>query len=140
VRQRGVVADACHSFCRGGHRCTFHAHDVAAIARELRANGRAALGIGDGPATRGLEAAELVRRLAVSAQAVLAATPVRRVLLEGGATAAAVVRAMGWTRLAPSRHAAPGVGVLAPVAGAAVELCIKPGSYDWPAGFWPPVG
>jgi uncharacterized protein YgbK (DUF1537 family) len=51
---------------------------------------------------------------------------------EGGATAAAVARALGWTRFAVGRELAGGVVELLPVAGGAPRFIIKVGSYDWP--------
>ncbi|MBI3879004.1 MAG: hypothetical protein HY301_02945 [Verrucomicrobia bacterium] len=113
-------------------------HDGTAIAQALRTAPAVAIGIGDGPATHGLTSAALVKHLAASVKRVLAQAATRRVLLEGGATAAAVFRELGWTRLTACQPCAPGVGVLAPIGTTGLELCIKPGSYDWPEGFWPP--
>ena len=52
------------------------------------------------------------------------------VFAEGGATAAAICRAMGWTSLDVEAELASGVVVLKPDAD--VRLIIKPGSYAWP--------
>jgi uncharacterized protein YgbK (DUF1537 family) len=51
---------------------------------------------------------------------------------EGGATAAAVARALGWTRFAVGRELAGGVVELQPVMDGAPQFIIKVGSYDWP--------
>lgn len=53
-----------------------------------------------------------------------------RIALEGGATAIAFIRRMGWTRfeVIPEGHA--GVGTLRPPGGPV--LYVKPGSYPWP--------
>ncbi len=66
-------------------------HDIAALARALRAHGRALLGIGDGPGIRQVAPVQLSRELAISVVRVLQETAVPRLLLEGGATAAAAV-------------------------------------------------
>ena len=112
-------------------------HDVAAARRALRTRRRALIGIGDGPATRGRTPAELAAALGAAVAKILRDEPVDRMLLEGGATAIAVIRALGWTRLRASALAAAGVGVLRPVDDRGPELLVKPGSYPWPAGLWP---
>lgn len=57
----------------------------------------------------------------------------RHLLIAGGATAATVLRALGWTRLAVVRVWSPGVVSLQP-AGSDFTVTLKPGSYPWPAG------
>jgi hypothetical protein len=58
-----------------------------------------------------------------------------RIGLEGGATAIAFIRCMGWTRFEVIPEGHTGVGSLCPPDGSV--LCVKPGSYLWPAGIWP---
>lgn len=53
-----------------------------------------------------------------------------RIGLEGGATAVALIRRMGWTRLEVLPEGYTGVGTLRPSGGPV--LCVKPGSYVWP--------
>ncbi|HVW19714.1 MAG TPA: four-carbon acid sugar kinase family protein [Opitutaceae bacterium] len=110
--------------------------EAAAIAAELRGRGPALVGIGDGPATRALAPAALASRLARVCAEVLALVPADRLLLEGGATAGAVIHRLGWRRLAACQVAAPGVGALRPVGQDRPLLLIKPGSYDWPPEIW----
>lgn len=112
-------------------------HDVAAIVRALRTAPIVAIGIGNGPATQGRSPAELVKQLAISLRSILVQTTANRLLLEGGATAAAVLRDLGWTRLTACRPCAPGMGMPAPIGTDGVEVGIKPGSYDWPEEMWP---
>jgi len=64
---------------------------------------------------------------------VLRSLPVPNVFAEGGATAAELVRTMGWPRLKVCHEWAPGVATLAVEGGAALSLTIKPGTYAWPA-------
>ena len=111
-------------------------HDIAAITGALRANRRTVIGIGDGPLTHGMAPSALAKQLARAAADVLRDNSVERLLLEGGATAAAVVHELGWTRLCACKVAAPGIGTLRPFELAAPIVSIKPGSYDWPAGLW----
>jgi uncharacterized protein YgbK (DUF1537 family) len=55
-----------------------------------------------------------------------------RIGLEGGATAMAFIRRMGWTRFEVLPEGHTGVGTLRPPGGPV--LCVKPGSYPWPEG------
>lgn len=65
---------------------------------------------------------------------VLAACKVDELLLEGGATASAIVRRMDWHAFAVCGELAPGVVQMRAAAGSAPLLTLKPGSYPWPAG------
>ncbi len=56
----------------------------------------------------------------------------RHLLIAGGATAATVLRALGWNRLTVVRVWGPGVVSLRPV-GVEIDVTLKPGSYPWPA-------
>ena len=71
--------------------------------------------------------------LAAAAAAVLRSARVDRLLLDGGATAGAVVRAAGWSRLGADACAGALV-TLSDVRGRSPEVLVKPGSYPWPAG------
>ncbi len=112
-------------------------HDLAAAGDALRSQGCGLLGIGDSPATQGVTPAVLTQTLAASVAALLGAVPVARLLLEGGATARAVIRAQGWSQLRACEASAPGIGALRPTAAPGPLLLIKPGSYPWPAAVWP---
>jgi uncharacterized protein YgbK (DUF1537 family) len=56
-------------------------------------------------------------------------------VIEGGATAAAIVRALGWDELAVVAEWAPGVATLSPTRAPRCRLTLKPGSYPWPDGW-----
>lgn len=67
------------------------------------------------------------------AEQVMRRVPMARVYAEGGATAAELVRRMGWARLTVLRELAPGVATLAVDGGGeSLLLTIKPGTYAWP--------
>jgi uncharacterized protein YgbK (DUF1537 family) len=67
------------------------------------------------------------------AEQVIRKTQVGHVYAEGGATAAELVRRMGWNRLKVLREEARGVVTLAPENAGSLLLTMKPGSYVWPA-------
>ncbi|HTO02499.1 MAG TPA: nucleotide-binding domain containing protein, partial [Opitutus sp.] len=112
--------------------------DVAAAVECMQSTHHILIGIGDGPGTRGQAPSVLVERLAGVVVQILRERPVTRLLSEGGATTAAVMRAMRWTRLEATKIAAPGIGALRPVGTTGPQLFIKPGSYAWPKEIWPP--
>lgn len=75
--------------------------------------------------------AEFTEKLIETALPLLTGTPNDlRIGLEGGATAIAFIRRMGWTRLEVIPEGHVGVGSLRPPGGPV--LYVKPGSYPWP--------
>lgn len=56
----------------------------------------------------------------------------RHLVIAGGATAAAVLPALGWTELTVERVWGPGVVTLRPAEAPEFAITLKPGSYDWP--------
>jgi len=111
-------------------------HDLAAISSVLHASGRVALGIGSGPATTGKTPEVLLAQLGASVSSLLKTETVGQLLLEGGATAAAVVAAQQWTHLRAEYFPEPGVGALRPLVDSAPAVFIKPGTYPWPPLLW----
>ncbi len=63
---------------------------------------------------------------------VLENSEVGRVYAEGGETAAALVRRMGWGRLTVLRELAPGVVTVGVEGKANLRFTLKPGTYAWP--------
>jgi uncharacterized protein YgbK (DUF1537 family) len=62
-----------------------------------------------------------------------AAGAFRHLLIAGGATAATVLRTLGWSALKVVRVWSPGVVTLQPAAAPGFAVTLKPGSYPWPA-------
>ncbi|HYG22216.1 MAG TPA: four-carbon acid sugar kinase family protein [Verrucomicrobiae bacterium] len=86
------------------------------------------------PNMRRPEAARmLTEHLVRLAELVLGLADVTSVYAEGGATAAALMQRMGWTRLKVMSELAPGVARLAAGKDGRIWLTVKPGSYAWPA-------
>jgi uncharacterized protein YgbK (DUF1537 family) len=67
---------------------------------------------------------------------VLARTWIDELCIEGGSTASAVVRRLGWRRFRPRLELAPGAVRVSVVEKPALHLTIKPGSYPWPDKMW----
>lgn len=81
------------------------------------------------------EVASLTEQLIDSALPLIAHRNDIRIGLEGGATAMAFIRRMGWTRFEVIPEGHVGVGSLRPPGGPI--LCVKPGSYPWPNDCFP---
>lgn len=62
-----------------------------------------------------------------------------QLLIEGGATATAILQHMRITKLTPVKQLAPGVICTAVPGNNQLYVTLKPGSYQWPAGVWQPT-
>ena len=111
-------------------------HELTEIERAWNSAGCILLGIGNGPFTRELGSKALLKGLARTVIALHRTRAAGRLCLEGGATAAAVVRELGWQRLTALEAFLSGVGVLRPSGAADPVLWIKPGTYHWPGDLW----
>jgi uncharacterized protein YgbK (DUF1537 family) len=74
----------------------------------------------------------LGQALAATIRRVLGLVQPARVCVEGGATAALLLQALGWKRLTVEREFATGVVGVHPVDRRRPLLVLKPGSYAWP--------
>lgn len=105
---------------------------VAQVLLAMDANPRAILRVGL-PPVKSPQIAEMLAPLLVRvAEAVLRQASVPHVFAEGGATAVALARSMGWNRFAVSSELAPGVVLLSATGADAQWFTMKPGSYAWP--------
>ena len=81
--------------------------------------------------------AMLEERLGHAMAMVLAQMEVKRLLLEGGATASAALCRMKWAHLRVVESAAPNLPGLEVPNTDVPRIFMKPGSYDWPESVWP---
>ena len=79
----------------------------------------------------------LEQYLAELVEQVLATRNVDRLLVEGGGTASALVRRLGWTPMTVRRQYAPGIVAMQISGRPRPILTVKPGSYAWPPEVWP---
>jgi len=109
---------------------------IAAVAQRVvggfQNNSRVILAVGLPPVRDVDVARKLSKSVVRVAEQVMRQVAVARVFAEGGATAAELVRRMGWSRLSVLRELAPGVATLAVDSGESILLTIKPGTYAWP--------
>jgi D-threonate/D-erythronate kinase len=107
--------------------------DAAAAA--LSSHDRVLLCI-DQHSPRDAEGPALINDLLYAVERLLSRTPVDHLYVEGGATASALIRRLGWTRLRVDRELAPGVVSLEVQGEHRRRLTVKPGSYRWPDAVW----
>lgn len=83
-----------------------------------------------------ITAAELRNKKAVVIEKVFAKVNLKELIIEGGSTAAAIIKQLNFSRFFPVDE--PGAGVIkmkvAPYNN--LFLTLKPGSYNWPAHIW----
>lgn len=105
------------------------------VLRALQASGVAVMAIDRPPADEPGAARRLRGLQIAAAKQVLAGSRVDQLFVEGGSTASALVRAMGWNRMQVADELATGVvRVRCGESANALLLTIKPGSYQWPFG------
>jgi uncharacterized protein YgbK (DUF1537 family) len=63
----------------------------------------------------------------------------RELLIEGGATATAILQHMHISKLTPIKQMAPGVICTSVPDNSQLNVTLKPGSYQWPAEVWQPI-
>jgi uncharacterized protein YgbK (DUF1537 family) len=103
------------------------------VVTEFRSHSRLVLTIGRPLIEQRVVAWKLAQHLAEIAALVIEHEKPDRVYAEGGATAAALVRRLGWSRMKVLEELAPGVITLSLPERKKPLLTIKPGSYPgWP--------
>jgi uncharacterized protein YgbK (DUF1537 family) len=119
---------------------TFSAEMARTIAESavaaLQTNPRVILSVGLPLVSDRVVAKSLAGFLVEVAELVVRAARVRLLYVDGGATAALLLRRLGWTRLNVIGELAPGVATLAVEHNPGMWLTIKPGSYSWPASYF----
>lgn len=104
----------------------------------LRSRGCALFGIESGRDAGQSEPATHLADLAFLVARIRPASSVRRLLVEGGATASAVLGILGWRRFQVAAIGESGIGIVRPLeVEDAPWVWIKPGSYPWPPESWP---
>jgi uncharacterized protein YgbK (DUF1537 family) len=82
--------------------------------------------------TEGSSAFKLREHTAIAVARVLQNVYVSELFLEGGSTAAAILRRSGITKFRPIQQLAPGVIRMQANSKQGLFFTVKPGSYDWP--------
>jgi len=102
------------------------------VVDAFQSHSRVILNVGLPPVREIPVARRLSGHLVEIAGRVLKQVEVGHIFAEGGATAAELVRHMGWARLSVLEEAAPGVATLAIEGNVSQLITVKPGTYVWP--------
>jgi uncharacterized protein YgbK (DUF1537 family) len=74
----------------------------------------------------------LTEEMAEAVYQVFSKCVLRELFIEGGATAYAIIRRLGFSRFFPTEELAPGVIRMRVDGTDDLHITIKPGSYEWP--------
>jgi uncharacterized protein YgbK (DUF1537 family) len=102
----------------------------------MKQRGSALVAIGREEQVKNVPPERLVVSLTGAAEQIISKGRLQRVCAEGGATATALMRRMGWSRFVVSHLWADGVVSLRPDGTRDLEFVVKVGSYDWPEAIW----
>ncbi len=116
------------------------ASPVDAAVAALGQRGVAMVALGSQPGFLPAAPRSLLDHLMEVVSQVIQKQRVDRFFVEGGGTASALVRRMGWTHSRVCRQYAPGVVALQVRTQPPVIVTVKPGSYPWPDEVWRMLG
>jgi uncharacterized protein YgbK (DUF1537 family) len=106
------------------------------IVELLSSNGKAIIAIDESDMSEHANANDLREMTAGVVKKVLAKMEVKELIVEGGSTAASIIRRQNFTKLIPVQELSAGV-IRMKVDGADdLHMTIKPGSYEWSPGLW----
>lgn len=133
ARRAGVVVLSPVNVSSASAAAPANARRLRRAEKALQRHGRVILAMPSAPIRDRARARRVAGQLVGLAAALIRRAQVEHVFVEGGATAAALTRRLGWTRLRVVAELAPGVVALQPPSGRSGLLVAKPGSYPWPA-------
>ncbi|HEX6428078.1 MAG TPA: four-carbon acid sugar kinase family protein [Niastella sp.] len=125
--------DIVRSIHNGTYSYVKWANEVVALVKQ---HGKAIVAIQEN-STRNISigAGQLKEKMAGLVKEALQRSMVQELIVEGGATAWALIRQAGLTRFFPVEEMAPGV-VRMQTDDPGLFITVKPGSYQWPEGCW----
>ena len=106
---------------------------AAAIVNNLLDRGKAIVAIEGDASGDAMQAARMLRRqMAQLVSQVLSEVGIEELVIEGGATAYAILEQAGLRAFFPEEELAPGVIRMRAEGGFPLYVTVKPGSYEWP--------
>lgn len=79
---------------------------------------------------------EICSAVATVIHQVMESNSISELIIEGGATASAVIHSLNYRKFYPSQELAPGVIRMKAEENQNMYITMKPGSYSWPASIW----
>jgi len=106
------------------------------ILNALRQGGQVVVSVSLPPRGSQISPREILKIFSQMTVTVIKRAAIEELVIEGGATASQILRALHWNRFQPVRELANGVVVLKILGVLNTRLIVKPGSYKWPAQLW----
>lgn len=106
------------------------------ITSFIHARGRSIIAIGPSIAGPGMPADILRKKTAMVVAKIFQQETIHQLLIEGGSTAAAIIRMLELHTFIPVKEFAPGVVKMKVKGKEDLFITVKPGSYDWPIAVW----
>jgi len=106
------------------------------VSALLKNEGGAIIGISTQGINVKIDPVQLAQNMGNIVNKVTAQAHPAELVIEGGATAAAILMQMGITRLYPEQQLAPGVMRMRVPGNNQLYITVKPGSYAWPEPVW----
>lgn len=109
---------------------------VSYVSALLKNEGSAIIGISTQGIEEKIDPVQLAHNMGNIVKAVTEQAHPAELVIEGGATAAAILMQMGISRLYPEQQLAPGVMRMRVPGNNQLYITVKPGAYAWPAPVW----
>lgn len=113
---------------------------VAQVASVLNKTGSCVMAIHPEATTnKTVDPVALTHKMGLMVKRISQNFTLHQILIEGGATATAVLQHLGITKLIPLQQLSPGVICTSIPGNNQLTVILKPGSYPWPHGIWQPT-
>ncbi|SEM92822.1 Uncharacterized conserved protein YgbK, DUF1537 family [Chitinophaga rupis] len=107
-------------------------HWMEDTLQQLKQEGKVSIAVHPQMEDDRAHALNIRNKMAEAAAFIAGQATLHEILIEGGSTAAAVMRKLGIDRLYPTMALAPGVTRMRVQGNEELHLTLKPGSYEWP--------
>ncbi|MES2275536.1 MAG: four-carbon acid sugar kinase family protein [Bacteroidota bacterium] len=110
---------------------------IKAVADTLQQNGSCIMAVHpDATTKQSIAPCALTNKMGLLVNRIHQKTPLQQLLIEGGATATAILQQLHIFKLYPIKQIAPGVISTSIPGNNQLTITLKPGSYQWPAEVW----
>lgn len=106
------------------------------VAELVSANGKAIIAIEESTVSAQANSNDLRQKTAYAVNRILQKTQIKELVVEGGSTAASIIRKQHFSRLFPVSELSPGVIRMRVEGEEELFFTIKPGSYNWSPQLW----
>ncbi|ACU02748.1 four-carbon acid sugar kinase family protein [Pedobacter heparinus] len=124
-------------FCKPAEKSAYMAHWEREILKGVQQSGTVivAINVIEEPRVENLSS-ELGKTIATVIANVMQGVQLEELVIEGGATASAIIEKLEYRKFHPTQELAPGVIRMKVEENKSLHLTMKPGSYTWPSSIW----